>query len=141
VREVYVGLHATFDAPYRVVAGEARYPPGTVLARFLEMPEVAKMAAVYPVLEEVEFTYGRIRSQGVDTFPAGFHVNAGFALSGDGKGGGRGIAVVAESGLDPRETPSGRWVWEGFVPSEEVGPLVVRGGSFWGAGGLRPSDD
>jgi hypothetical protein len=141
VREVYVGLHASFDTPFRMAVAPGRYPRGSVLAQFLEMPEVVRLATVFPVLEEVELTYGRIRVKESQTFAAGFHVNAGFALAADGKGGGRGIAVTAESGLDPRETPAGRLVWDGFSPSESLGPLVVRGGSFWGAGGLRPSDE
>jgi len=141
VREVYVGLHAAFDVPFKAVAAQERYPRGSVMARFLGMPEMAKLAASFPVLEEVELTYGRIRVKDSETAPAGFHVNAGFALAAEGKGGGRGIAVTAESGLDPRETRSGRFVWDGFAPSESLGPLVVRGGSFWGAGGLRPTDE
>jgi hypothetical protein len=141
VREIYVGLHATYDLPYRTVAGPGRHSRGSVLGQFLEMPEVARLATAFPVLEEVELTYGRIRVKGPESFAAGFHVNAGFALAAEGKGGGRGIAVTAESGLDPRETPSGRLVWDGFSPSEWLGPLVVRGGSFWGAGGLRPTDE
>ena len=131
----------TFDAPFKPVAEQARYPRGSVLAQFLEMPEVAKLATAFPVLEEIELTYGRIRVKDAETVAAGFHVNAGFALAAEGKGGGRGIAVTAESGLDPRETPSGRLVWGGFSPSESLGPLVVRGGSFWGAGGLKPTDE
>ena len=141
VRGVYVGLHATFDAPFKQVAAQGRYPRGSVLAQFLEMPEMAKLAAAFPLLEEVELTYGRIRVKDEETSAAGFHVNAGLALATGGKGGGRGIAVSAESGLDPRETPGGRLAWDGFAPSDRLGPLVVRGGSFWGAGGLKPTDE
>jgi hypothetical protein len=141
VRGVYVGVHATFDAPFKQVAADGRYPRGTVLAQFLEMPEVARLASVFPVIEEVELSYGRIRVKDEETSPAGFHVNAGFALGAGGKGGGRGVAVTAESGLDPRETPGGRFAWDGFEPSETLGPLVLRGSSFWGAGGLRPTDE
>lgn len=140
VREVYVGLHASFEAPYKQVAGRNRYRRGSVLDRFLEMAEVKRLAAVFPVVEELELTYGRIRDKEAVSVPAGFHVNAGFALVGE-KGGGRGIAVTVESDLDPRETPGGRFLWDDFAPSGTMGPPVVRGGSFWGAGGLKPSDD
>lgn len=141
VREVYVGLHATFDAPFKQVAQGDRYRAGSVLGQFLELSESKKMAAVYPILEEIELTYGRIRTREGEAVPAGFHVNAGFVLGAGGQGGGRGMAATSESGLDPRETPGGRLLREGFVPASTLGPLVVRGGSFWGAGGLKPSDD
>jgi len=141
VREVTVGLHATFDAPFKQVAQRDRYRAGTVLSQFLDLQETKRLAAVYPILEEIELTYGRIREKDAGEVPAGFHVNAGFVLGPGGPGGGRGIAVTCESGLDPKETPGGRLLREGFVPVATLGPMVVRGGSFWGAGGLKPSDD
>ena len=141
VRGVYVGLHVAIDAPFKQAAAGGRYPRGSVLAQFLELPEVAKLAAVFPVLEEIELTYGWIRVKDSEPSAAGFHVNAGFTRASEGKGGGRGIAVTADSGLDPRETPGGRLLRDDFSPAETLGPLVVRGGSFWGAGGLKPTDD
>lgn len=141
VREVYIGLNVAFDAAFKQVAAGGRYPRGSLLARFLELPEVAKLAMVYPVLEEIELTYGRIRDREAGTVAAGFHVNAGFAMAGEGKGGGRGIYCTAESGLDPPSTRRGRLLRDGFVPSDSLGPLTLRGSSFWGAGGLKPSGD
>jgi hypothetical protein len=139
VREVYVGLRAAFEAPFKQLASTDRYPRGSVLARFFELPELLKFAVVFPVLEEIEFTYGRIRDKDGGGAPAGFHVNAGFVM--EGKAGGRAIYYTAESGLDPRELRRGRLAWEGFAPSDTVGPLTPRGGGFWGAGGPKPSDD
>ncbi len=141
VREVYVGLHVTFEAAFKLLAAQQRYPRGSVLARFFEAPAVAKLAIVFPVLEEIELTYGWIRDKESEIVPAGFHINAGFAMAGEGKGGGRGVYYTVESGLDPRATRRGRLLWDGFVPDPTPGPLVLRGSSFWGAGGLKPSDE
>jgi hypothetical protein len=138
VREVYVGLRAAFEAPFKQLASTDRYPRGSVLARFFEQPELLKLAIVFPIMEEIEFTYGRIRDKDGEA-AAGFHVNAGFVM--EGKAGGRAIYYTAESGLDPRELKRGRLAWEGFVPSEAIGPLTRRGSGFWGSGGLKPSDD
>jgi len=139
VREVYVGLVVKFEAPFKQVASIERYPRGSVLARFFALPELAKVAIVFPQVEEVEFTYGRIRDKDADGAAAGFHVNAGFVM--EGKAGGRAIYYTAEAGLDPRETRRGRLDWAGFASSDAVGPLVPRGAGFWGAGGPKPSGD
>ncbi len=138
VREVYVGLRVNFEAPFKQLVLTDRYPRGSVLARFFELPSLQKFAVVYPVLEEIEFTYGRIRDKDPEA-AAGFHVNAGFVM--EGKAGGRAIYYTAESGLDPKERSRGRLSWEGFSPSDAVGPLTPRGSGFWGAGGAKPSDD
>jgi hypothetical protein len=140
-REVYVGYHVEFNAPYRAVSSTDRYPRGSVLALFFEVPEVRTLALAFPVLEEIELTYGRIRDKSSPSAPAGFHVNAGFAGGGAGAGGGRGVYYTAESGLDPLEGPGARLQWAGFRPSETLGPLTLRGSSFWGAGSVKPSDD
>jgi hypothetical protein len=139
VREVYVGLVVKFDAPFKQLVGTDRYPRGSVLARFFELPEIARIATVFPNVEELEFSYGRIRDKDVDGAAAGFHVNAGFVM--DGKAGGRAIYYTAEAGLDPRESRRGRLDWDGFASSDLVGPLTARGAGFWGAGGPKPSDD
>lgn len=139
VREVYVGLVVRFEAPFRQLAAIERYPRGSVLARFFALPELAKVAIVFPQVEEVEFTYGRIRDKDAGGAAAGFHVNAGFVM--EGKAGGRAIYYTAEAELDPRETRRGRLDWAGFASSDAVGPLVPRGAGFWGAGGPKPSDD
>jgi hypothetical protein len=139
VREIYVGLNAKFDAPFKQLSSTDRYPRGSVLARFFEVEELQKLAIVFPLLEEIELTYGRIRLKGVDGAPAGFHVNAGFAM--DAKAGGRGVTYTAESGLDPREVRRGRLAWDGFTPSDTLGPLTLRGGSFWGGGSPKPSEE
>lgn len=139
VREVYVGLSVQFNGPFKHLAAVDRYPRASVLGRFFELPELQRIAAVYPVLEEIEFTYGRIRDRESDSAPAGFHVNAGFAM--EGKAGGRGLLYTAEGGLDPREDRRGRLAREGFFPSDLVGPLTARGSGFWGSGGPRPSED
>ena len=141
VREIYAGLHVVFNAAFKTLATPERYPRGSVLAGFFEMAEVQKLAAVFPLLEEIELTYGRIRDRDSDSAPAGYHVNAGFSLAGEGKGGGRGIYCTAESGLDPSEGRRGRLLREGFVPSDTLGALTLRGNSFWGAGGLKPTDE
>jgi hypothetical protein len=139
VREAYVGLHAVFEAPFKSVAARDRYPRDSVLARFLALPELPRVAAVFPILEEIEFTYGRIRDKSRDGAPAGFHVNAGFVM--EGNAGGRSVYYTAEAGLDPREIERGRLDWTGFSPSNEIGPLTPRGSGIWGAGGLRPVED
>jgi len=139
VREIYVGLNAKLDAPFKQLSSTDRYPRGSVLARFFELEELQKLALVYPLLEEIELTYGRIRLKGADGAPAGFHVNAGFAM--DAKAGGRGVTYTAESGLDPREIRRGRLAWDGFIPSDALGPLTPRGGSFWGVGAPKPTED
>jgi hypothetical protein len=139
VREVYVGLVVKFEAPFKQLAAADRYPRGSVLARFFELPELAKLAIVFPTVEEVEFSYGRIRDKDADGAAAGFHVNAGFVM--EGKAGGRAIYYTAEAGLDPRELRRGRLDWAGFASSDLVGPLTPRGTGFWGAGGPKPSDD
>src|SRR5579862_7092670 len=130
VREVYAGLHARFEAPFKALAPAGRYPSGSVLETFFKLPELEKLALAFPVLEEIEFTYGRIRVRGEEAAPAGFHVNAGFVM--EGKAGGRSIYYTAESGLDPREGRGGRIEWEGFVSAETVGPLTPRGSGIWG---------
>jgi hypothetical protein len=139
VREVYVGLVVRFDAPFKQLVGTDRYPRGSVLARFFELPELARIATVFPNVEELEFSYGRIRDKDADGAAAGFHVNAGFVL--EGKAGGRAIYYTAEAGLDPRESRRGRLDWDGFASNDLVGPLTARGTGFWGAGGPKPSDD
>jgi len=139
VREVYVGLHVAFEAPFKQLSTTDRYPRQSVLGRFFALEELQKLAIVFPVLEEIEFTYGRIRLKNADGAPAGFHINAGFAM--EANAGGRGICYTAESGLDPRETRRGRLAWDGFESSDAVGPLTSRGGGFWGAGGPRPTED
>lgn len=139
VREVYVGLHVAFDAPFKTVAGIERYPRGSVLGRFLELADLGKVALMFPLLEEIEFTYGRIRDKGADGAGAGYHVNAGFVM--EGKAGGRSVYYTAEGGLDPRERRGGRLDRDGFTRSEEIGPLVPRGSGIWGAGGLKPARD
>jgi hypothetical protein len=139
VREVYVGLSVKFDAAFKLLSATERYPRGSVLARFFELDELQKLALVYPLLEEIELSYGRIRLKGADGAPAGFHVNAGFAM--DAKAGGRGVTYTAESGLDPREQRRGRLDWDGFKASDTLGPLTFRGNSFWGGGSPKPSED
>jgi len=139
VREVYVGLHARFDAPFKAVAASGRYPRGSVLATFLERPELQKLAQAFPVLEEIEFTYGRIRDKASETAPAGFHVIAGFVM--EGKAGGRSVYYTAECGLDPREGRGGALDWDGFSAADTVGPLTPRGSGIWGAGSLKPVQD
>jgi hypothetical protein len=139
VREVYAGLHVVFDAPFKTLAPTGRYPRGSVLGRFLELPELPKVALVFPLLEEIEFTYGRIRVKGDEAAPAGFHVNAGFTM--ESKAGGRSVYYTAESGLDPLEHRGGKLEWDGFVPADTVGPLMPRGSGIWGAGGLKPVRD
>jgi hypothetical protein len=139
VREVYVGLRASFEAPFKQLALTDRYPRGSVLAKFFELPELLKLAVVFPTLEEIEFTYGRIRDKQSDGAAAGFHVNAGFVM--EGKAGGRAIYYTAESGLDPRELRRGKLDWPAFQSSDAVGPLTPRGAGFWGAGGPKPADD
>lgn len=141
VKEVIVGLHVSLGVPFKTLAAQERYPQDGVLGRFLELPDMKRLAVVFPVIEEIELTYGRIRVRDAETIPAGFHVNAAFALAAEGKGGGRGVVYTAESGLDPLEMPSGKLLWEGFTPSLALGPLTPRGSSFWGAGGLRPTED
>jgi hypothetical protein len=139
VREVYVGLVVKFEAPFKQLTATERYPRGSVLARFFELPELPKLALVFPHVEELEFSYGRIRDKDADGAAAGFHVNAGFLM--EGKAGGRSIYYTAEAGLDPRETRRGRLDWSGFASSDAIGPLTPRGAGFWGAGGPKPSDD
>ncbi|HLY10814.1 MAG TPA: hypothetical protein VKW04_16045 [Planctomycetota bacterium] len=139
VREIYVGLHVGFDAPFKTVAAIERYPRGSVLDRFLDLPELQKVVLVFPLLEELEFTYGRIRTKESEAAPAGFHVTAGFVL--EGKAGGTLVSYTAECGLDPRESRGGRLERAGFVPSDLVGPLMLRGSGIWGAGGLKPTED
>ncbi len=138
VREVYVGLHAEFEAPFKQLAATDRYPRGSALALFFGSPEVEKLAIAFPVLERLELTYGRIRDRASENAPAGFHVNADFAA---GRDGGRGVYFTAESGLDPLEGRGGRLLWEGFRPAETLGPLTLRGSSFFGAGSIKPADD
>ena len=139
VREVYVGLHVKVDAPFKSAAAIERHPRGSVLARFFEIPDLQKVALVFPVLEEIEFTYGRIRDKAAESAPAGFHVNAGFVM--EKKEGGRSVYYTAESGLDPRERRGGKLDWDAFTRSEETGPLVPRGSGIWGAGGLKPAQE
>jgi hypothetical protein len=139
VREVYVGLVVKFEAPFKQLVGTDRYPRGSVLARFFELPELARIAVGFPNVEELEFSYGRIRDKDADGAAAGFHVNAGFVM--EGKAGGRAIYYTAEAALDPRESRRGRLDWDGFASSDLVGPLTARGAGFWGAGGPKPSDD
>jgi len=139
VKEVYVGLHVRHEAAFKAIRARPRYAPGSVLQQFLDLPDLQKIAAVFPILEEIEFTYGRIHDKGGDGAPAGFHVNAGFAM--EGNAGGRSVYYTAEAGLDPREIGRGRLDWDGFTPSNEIGPLTPRGSGIWGAGGLRPVED
>lgn len=138
VREIYAGLHALFNARFKSVAARDRYDRGGVLAQFFSLPELPRVAAVFPILEELAFTYGRIRDKDGPA-AAGFHVNAGFVM--EGKAGGRSVYYTAECGLDPREKPGGVLAWEDFSPSESIGPLTPRGSGIWGAGGLKPSED
>ncbi len=139
VKEVYVGLHVRFDLSFKVLAATPRYPRTGVLQMFLDQPDLPKVAVVFPFVEEIEFTYGRIRDNSADGAPAGFHVNAGFVM--DGKAGGRSVYYTAEAGLDPRELERGRLDWQEFAPSADVGPLTPRGSGVWGSGGLRPVED
>jgi hypothetical protein len=139
VREVYVGLHVRFDAPFKTLAATPRYGRNDLLQKFLDLPDLPKVAVIFPFLEEVEFTYGRIRDNSAEGAPAGFHVNAGFVM--DGKAGGRSVYYTAEAGLDPRELERGRLDWMEFTPSAEVGPLTPRGSGVWGSGGLRPVEE
>jgi hypothetical protein len=139
VREVYVGLVAKFDAPLKQLVSGERYPRGGVLGQFFQLPELARLAVAFPLIEEVELTYGRIRDKDADRAAAGFHVNAGFVL--EGKAGGRTIYYTAEAALDPRESRRGRLDWEGWTSSDVIGPLTLRGAGVWGAGGPKPADD
>jgi hypothetical protein len=139
VREVVVGLHVRHNAAFKAISATPRYPRASVLQQFLDLPDLQKLAAIFPSLEEIEFTYGRIRDRNADGAPAGFHVNAGFVM--DGNAGGRSVYYTAEAGLDPREIDRGRLDWAGFTPSAAVGPLTPRGSGIWGAGGLRPVDE
>jgi hypothetical protein len=139
VREVYAGLVVKFESPFKQLAGTDRYPQGSVLGRFFALEELEKLAAGFPVLEEVELAYGRIRIKSSDDAPAGFHVNAGFVM--EGKAGGRSVCYTAESGLDPREIRQGRLAWDGFESTDALGPLTLRGGGFWGGGAPKPNDD
>jgi hypothetical protein len=139
VREVYVGLHAHFDAPFKTISAIARYPRGSVLATFFGLPELQRLAQAFPVLEEIEFTYGRIRDKAMESAASGFHVNAGFVM--EGKAGGRSVYYTAECELDPREGRGGTLDWVGFSASDTVGPLTPRGSGIWGAGGLKPVQD
>lgn len=139
VKEVYVGFQVRHNAAFKSIAARRRYGANGVLQQFLDLPDVQKVAAVFPYLEEIELTYGRIRDKAADGAPAGFHVNAGFVM--EGNAGGRSVYYTAEANLDPKEVGRGRLDWAGFTPSADVGPLTPRGSGIWGAGGLRPSDD
>lgn len=139
VHEVYVGLNVKFEAPFRQLAATDRYPRDSALGRFFELPQLHKMAQVFPLLEEIDFTYGRIREIDSEAATFGFHVNAGFAM--EGKLGGRAIYYTAQSGLDPREIRRGRLDWNGFSPSDSTGGLVPRGTGYWGAGGPPVQED
>jgi hypothetical protein len=139
VKEVYVGLHVRFDAAFKALAATPRYPQTLVLQRFLELPDLQKIAQVFPFLEEIEFTYGRIRDRGVDNVPAGFHVNAGFVM--EGKAGGRSVYYTSQSNLDPLEQQGGRIDWDNDSIGTPDPTLKLRGSGIWGAGGLRPTED
>jgi hypothetical protein len=139
VREVYVGLHVRFDAPFKTVSASPRYGRNEILQKFLDLPELQKVAIVFPFLEEIEFTYGRIRENSTVGAPAGFHVNAGFVM--DAKADGRSVYYTAEAGQDPRELDRGRLDWDNYSPSVDIGPLTPRGSGVWGAGGLRPVEE
>jgi hypothetical protein len=139
VHEVYVGLNVRFDASFKQLSATDRYPRESVLGRFFDLPQIHKMAQVFPLLEEIDFTYGRIREAGVEAAAFGFHVNAGFAM--DGKKGGRAIYYTAQSGLDPPERRRGRLDWSGFAPSDATGTLTPRGTGYWGAGGPPVQED
>lgn len=139
VREVQVGLNVKFEAPFKSLSPAERYPKDSVLGKFFALPELQQTAIVFPLLEEVEFTYGRIRGRAGEGAPAGFHVNAGVAM--EARAGGRGIYYTAESGLDPRETLRGRLAWDGFSSTGTVGPLTARPSGYWGSGGPRPAED
>ena len=139
VREVYVGLNAKFEAPFKQLSARDRYPRQSVLGRFFALEDLQKLAVVFPLIEDLELSYGRIRLKDADGAPAGFQVTAGFLM--DAKAGGRTVSYTAESGLDPRETRRGRLAWDGFEQSEAVGPLMKRGAGYWGAGMPRPADD
>jgi len=139
VREIYAGLHAAFNARFKSIAARDRYARGSVLAQFFSLQEVPRVAAVFPILEELALLYGRIRIKDEESAPAGFHVHAGFVM--EAKAGGRSIYYTSECGLDPRERRGGILMWDEFTPSESLGPLTPRGSGIWGAGGLRPTDD
>jgi hypothetical protein len=139
VREVYVGLQVRFDRAFKTLSATPRYGRNEILQKFLDLPELQRVAIAFPFVEEIEFTYGRIRDNSADGAPAGFHVNAGFVM--EGNAGGRSVYYTAEAGLDPREIERGRLDWTGFTPSTEIGPLTPRGSGIWGAGGLRPTED
>lgn len=102
VRHVEAGLHAALNAPFERLA--LRYPAGTVLERFFELPELAKLAEVHPVVEEIELLYDRL-GRGW-----GYHVNASFV----GGGSGRGVYFTADD--------------QGGKP----GPFHPRASSVWG---------
>lgn len=138
VREIYAGLQVVFNLRFKSMSAGDRYARGGVLAQFFSMPELSRVAAVFPILEELALTYGRIRDKDGPA-PAGFHINAGFVM--DGNKGGRSIYYTAECSLDPLERRGGVLAWEEFTPSEQLGPLMPRGTGVWGAGGLRPTED
>lgn len=139
VREIYAGFLIRYNAAFKTISATRRYAVNGVLQQFLLLPDLQRIAAAFPFLEEIEFTYGRIRDKNADGAAAGFHVNAGFVM--DGNAGGRSVYYTAEAGLDPREIERGRLDWTGFTPSGVVGPLTPRGSGIWGAGGLRPVDE
>jgi hypothetical protein len=139
VKEIYAGYQVRHNTAFKSISATPRYARNSLLQQFLDLPDLQKVAAVFPILEEIEFTYGRIHDTSGDGAPAGFHVNAGFVMAGNA--GGRSVYYTAEAGLDPREIERGRLDWAGYTPSNEVGPLTPRGSGIWGAGGLRPVED
>jgi len=139
VREIYVGLHVKFDAPFKQLSSTDRYPRGSALARFFELEELQKLAMVFPLLEEIEFTYGRIRLKDAVWTSSGFHLNAGFAM--EARKGGRGVYYIARSQLDPGEDQRGRLNRTPFIRGLGAGPLKKQGASFWGGGAPKPTED
>lgn len=139
VHEVYVGLNVRFDAAWKALSASDRYPRRSVLGAFFELPEIQKLAASFPVLEEIDFTYGRIRDPESDLRAWGFQVNASFLM--EGKRGGRSVHYSSEAHLDPLEGPAGSRRWPGFAASDALGPLTARGRGFWGSASPPSGDD
>lgn len=139
VREIYVGLNVKFEAPFKQLSMTDRYPKDCVLARFFELEELQTLALVFPTIEEMDITYGRIRRKGESASWAGFHLNAGFVM--DKKAGGRSVYYTAKSAIDPPEEAGGKLNWIQHVRAPGAGPLQKQGVGFWGAGSPKPSED
>jgi hypothetical protein len=127
VREAISALVLSFNQPYEKAIKLAKYPEGSVIKRILSAEEVKNEADKWPILKNVQISYGLIFNRWSELQPHGFNGIVEFAASPERDVGQKSISFSVASGLDPLQFWDGKKNLRGFKPEDKLYDLEFRG--------------